>query len=68
MPNKTNNTLKYVNGSKSFKMPHAIYVDIECQLVKHDTCSNGLNKSWSINKNTHEPCGYSINKVNEYKL
>ena len=67
MPDDRNKILKYAAGSKSLKMPHPIYVDIECQLVKHDTCTNKLNKSWSTNKNTHEPCGYSINKVNEYK-
>ena len=48
-------------------MTHAIYVDIECQLVKHDTCTNKINKSWSATKNTHIPTGYAINKVNEYK-
>ena len=67
MPDDRNKILKYAAGSNSLKMPHPIYVDIECQLVKHDTCTNKLNKSWSTNKNTHEPCGYSINKVNEYK-
>ena len=28
IPNKNNNTLKYVSGSKSLKMAHAIYVNI----------------------------------------
>ena len=67
MPDDKNRIIKYASGSKSLKMAHAIYVDIECQLVKHDTCINKLNKSWSTNKNTHIPCGYSINKVNEYE-
>ena len=67
IPDDKNKILKYATGSKSLKMAHAIYVDIECQFVKHDTCTNNLNKSCLINKNTQEPCGYSINKVNEYK-
>ena len=67
MPDDKSKISKHSTGSKSLKMAHAIYVDIECQLVKHDTCTNNLNKSWLINKNTHETCGYSINKVNEYK-
>ena len=67
MPDDNNKILKHTTGSKSLKMPHAIYVDIECQLVKNHTCSNGSTKSWSTDKNTHEPCGYSINKVSEYK-
>ena len=36
-------------------------------LVKHDTCTNKLNKSWSTNKKTYIPTGYTINKVNEYE-
>ena len=67
MPDDKNKILKYASGSKSLKMAHAIYVDIECLLVKHDTCSNNLNRSWSKNVSTHIPCGYSINVVNEYK-
>ena len=49
MPDGRNKILKYAAGSKSLKMPHAIYVDIECQLVKHDTCTNKLNKPRSTN-------------------
>ena len=67
MPDDRNKILKYATGSKSLKMTHAIYVDIECQLVKHDTCTNNINKSWSTDKNTHIPTGFIINKVNEYK-
>ena len=68
MPGDKNKILKYTTGSKSLKMTHAIYVDIECQLVKHDTCNNKLNKSQSTTKNTHIPTGYAINKVNETKI
>ena len=67
MPDDKNKILKYASGSKSLKMAHAIYVDIECLLVKHDTCSNNLNRSWSKTISTHTPSGYSINVVNEYK-
>ena len=48
-------------------MTHTIYVDIECLLVKHDACSNNLNKPLSKTVSTHIPSGYSINVVNEYK-
>ena len=67
MSNDKNNILKYASGSKSLKMAHAIYVDIECFLVKHDTCSNDLNKAWSKTISTHIPTRYSINVVNEFK-
>ena len=61
------NKIKYATGSKSSKMTHAIYVDIKCQLEKHDTCTNTLNKSWRTSKNTHIPTGYAKNIVNEHK-
>ena len=66
MPEDKHKILKHATGSKSFKIP-PIDVDIECQLKKHDTCANNLNKAWSITKNTHEPTGYTINSVNEYQ-
>ena len=61
------NKIKYATGSKSSKMTHGIYVDIKCQLEKHDTCTNTLNKSWRTSKNTHIPTGYAKNIVNEHK-
>ena len=67
MPDDKNKALKYVSGSKSLKVAHVIYVDIECQLVKHDTRSNDKNKSWSKIISTHVPAGHAINIVNEYK-
>ena len=67
MSDDKNKIIKYATGSKSLKMTHAIYVDIECQLEKHDTCTNTLNKSWPTSKKTHIPTGYAINIVNEHK-
>ena len=64
MPDDENKILKYASGSKSLKMAHAIYVDIECLLVKHDTCLNNLNRSWSKTISIHIPSGYLINVVN----
>ena len=62
MPDDKNKILKYTSGSKLLKITHAIYVDIESLLLKHDTCSNNLNKSWSKTVSTHIPSGYSINE------
>ena len=67
MPDDRNKIIRYASGSKSLKMTQAIYVDIECHLVKHDTSTNKINKSWSTTKNTRVPTGYATNKVNEYK-
>ena len=60
MPDKKNKKLKYANGTKSLKMEHAIYLDLECLLVKHNTCANNPNSSYSKTISTHEPSGYSI--------
>ena len=57
----------YSQGRYSLKMAHAIYVDIECLLVKHLTCSNNTNKSFLQTISTHVPSGYSISVVNEFK-
>ena len=62
MPDDKNKILKYTSGSKLLKMTHAIYVDIKYLLLKHDTCSNNLNKSWSKTVSTHIPSCYSINE------
>ena len=47
LPNEKEKVIKHVLGSKSLKMTCTIYVDIECILVKHKTCINGPNKSYS---------------------
>ena len=67
MPDDKNKALKYVSGSKSLKVAHVIYADIECQLVKHDAWSNDKNKSWSKIISIHVPAGHAINIANEYK-
>ena len=64
MLNEKNKIFKYIQGSKSLKMAHTIYVDIECLLVKHDTYAN---KPFRKTISTHVPCGYSISVNNEFK-
>ena len=66
MPAEKSKVLKYMQGSKSLKMAHTISVDIECLVVKHDSCANHLNNLYTNTISTHVPCGYSsVN--NEYK-
>ena len=48
-------------------MTYTIYVDIECILIKHKTCSNGPNKSYSNTISTHIPSLYAINVVKQHK-
>ena len=41
-------------------MNDIIYVDLECLLVKYDTCLNNPNKSYTVNIAQDIPSGYSI--------
>ena len=54
------NIKKHDFGSKSLRMNDIIYVDLECLLVKYDTCSNNPNKSYIINEAKHIPSGYAL--------
>ena len=49
MPSQKSNILKYIQGSKSLKMAHTIYVDIECLSVEHNTGVNDPNKLYKTN-------------------
>ena len=60
MPTENNNTLKYNHGEKSLKVPFTIYADLECLLIKQQSCQNNLNESYTERKAMHEPCGYSL--------
>ena len=44
LPEVGENIKKHDFGSKSLRMNYIIYVDLECLLVKYDTCSNNPNK------------------------
>ena len=63
MPTENNNTLKYNHGEKSLKVPFTIYVDLECLLIKQQSCQNNLNDCYTEKKAMHEPCGYSLDLV-----
>ena len=38
MPTKINKILKYIHGEKSLKTPFVIYVDLECLILKQQSC------------------------------
>ena len=63
MPAKLNKILKYNHGEKSLKTPFVIYVDLECLLLKQQSCQNNPNESYTERKAIHEPCGYSLDLV-----
>ena len=56
-------TLKYSYDEKSLKTPFVIYADLECLLLKQQSCQNNPNESYTERKAIHEPCGYSLDLV-----
>ena len=60
LPKVGENIKKHDFGSKALRMDYIIYVDLECLLVKYDTCTNNPNKSYRINNTKHITSGYSI--------
>ena len=54
------NILESKPGKKSLKHVFVIYVDLECLLLKMNTCNNNLNKSYTTTKAVHKPSGYSL--------
>ena len=45
MPTKFNKILKYNHGEKSLRTPFVIYADLECLLLKQQSCQNNPNES-----------------------
>ena len=66
MPTKDNKTLKYYHGEKSLKAPFTIYADLECLLIKEQSCQNNPNESYTERKAKHEPSGYSLILVSSF--
>ena len=60
MPDAKNNILKSKPGKNSLKHAFVIYVDLECLLLKLNTCNNNPNKSYTTAKAIHKPSGYSL--------
>ena len=66
MPTEINKFLKYNHGEKSLKTPFVIYVDLECLLLKQQSCQNNPNESYTERKAIHEPCGYALTLVSSF--
>ena len=60
MPDVDNNILQSKPGKKSLKNAFVIYADLECLLLKTNTCNNKPNKSYATAKALHKPSGYSL--------
>ena len=57
MPTQGNNTIKYNHGEKSLKVSFIIYADLECLLIKQQSCQNNPTESYTERKVMHEPSG-----------
>ena len=68
MPTQGNKTLKYNHGEKSLKAPFIIYADLECLLIKNQSCKNNPNESYTERKGMHEPCGYALSLISSFDL
>ena len=60
MPDVDNNILQSKRGKKSLKNAFVIYANLECLLLKTNTCNNNPNKSYTTAKALHKPSGYSL--------
>ena len=60
MPDVDNNILESKPGKKSLKNAFIIYADLECLILKMNTCNNNPNKAYTAAKALHKPSGYSL--------
>ena len=68
MPTEDKKILKYNHGEKSLKAPFTIYADLECLLIKEQSCQNNPEKSYTETKAKHEPSGYSLRRICSFNL
>ena len=57
MPTEDNEILKYNHREKSLKAPFTIISDLECLLIKEQSCQNNPEKSYTERKAKHDPSG-----------
>ena len=53
MLTEDNKILKYKHGEESLKAPFTIYADLECLLIKEQSCQNNPNESYTETKAKH---------------
>ena len=66
MPTKDSNKLKYNHGEKSLRAPFTIYADLECLLLKQQSCQNNSNESYTERKATHEPSDGTLSLISSF--
>ena len=63
MPTIDNKTLQYNHGEKSLEAPFTIHADLECLLIKKQSCQNNPEESFTERKAKHEPSGYALSFI-----
>ena len=51
MPKEGKNLRKYNSGEISLRFANTFYLDLECILVKQDSCENNPNRTYTEKKN-----------------
>ena len=50
----------------SLQISYVIYADLECLLLKQQSCQNNPNNSYTEREAINEPCGYSLDLVSSF--
>ena len=58
--NQENKYISSTSGKSTLKIPFIIHADLECLLLKMDSCENTPKRSYSEKKALHVPSGFSI--------
>ena len=66
MPTKDNKTLNHNHWEISLKAPITIYAELECLLIKEQSCQNNPNESYTETKAKHESSGYSLSLISSF--
>ena len=60
------NYLKNMKDYVMLKAPLTIYADLECLLIKEQSCQNNPNESYTETKAKHEPSGYTLSLISSF--
>ena len=58
-PKEGENKMTFKNFHKQMKAPYVVYADFECILRKMSTCEPDNSRSFTMETEKHEPCGFS---------
>lgn len=60
LPEPEENNLYLKKYECQLRLPFVIYADFESILLKHHTCDQQSDRTWTIKKHTHEACGFGL--------